>query len=896
MESLDDLSDVMALTNGAGFVRGDLHIHSNVGSHDVADPTATPEEIVATAIREGLSIVAIADHNEIDAVERAILAATGKDLLVVPAIELSTMQGHLLCYLPSLDALRRFHAQLKLNDRGLSNSRCENGMTDCLNKVQELGGFGVLAHVDAPKGLDTEMPGANPHKSDIISHPALLGIELKNASSTITFTEADPDAARATLGRERVQRHGGTSSPLSRILNSDAHTITALGRNAAGDNRVTRYKVQALSFGSLKHALTDGDARVRIEDELPKKVPVLKAMRLSGGFLKDQAIHFSPNLNCIIGGRGTGKSTTFEAIRAFSPHPGNNPVVGSDVWPERIDIAFIDQVGQSHQLIRSKSDLSPTNIFDPLEGLELIPVECYGQGETQKISQKAQDDPGALLSYLDRFTDVSSELKSEENARLSIYDLQSKIADARTKVDLIPQYKRDLSIKQQQIRKLDEGEAKKIIELSRQLQLERQTRGQIVIDAKQVNESLDYAAVRKALASLQSVPNPAALVVGEAEYTAIAASAKAFEDDLKSSETLLKSKSGALNTAISAKVREWAEKEKTLLADIEQRKAALEAQGLQVDTAYINKLTVDEASLVNSIKNLTTWVPHLSDLEKQLAKLVADRWRARTTVSVKRTGFATRATAKLRAALTDLNVTLKFEADAYSPQGHDLLVEVMGWRTTQVQRATLVTQTLTVPRLLSAIAANDPSPIAALRTADNVAVFSRPEAQNLIDRFKEPANLARLQTVPVFDRPKLTVSRPSTDAQGVSRFLVREFGQLSLGQQQSVLLALMLSSDSPNPLLIDQPEDNLDSEFIYSQLVPVIRQAKEKRQIIIVTHNPNIAVLGDAEQIIVLKANNERSTIVSRGSIDDPQTKEAACAILEGARLAFTRRGRVYGL
>jgi ABC-type lipoprotein export system ATPase subunit len=106
----------------------------------------------------------------------------------------------------------------------------------------------------------------------------------------------------------------------------------------------------------------------------------------------------------------------------------------------------------------------------------------------------------------------------------------------------------------------------------------------------------------------------------------------------------------------------------------------------------------------------------------------------------------------------------------------------------------------------------------------------------------------------------------------------------------------MLASDSKKPLLIDQPEDNLDSEFIYSTLVPVLRMAKERRQIIVVTHNPNIAVLGDAEQIIVLKATSEWARIVSRGSIDETQTRNAACSILEGAREAFTRRGQVYGL
>src|SRR6185312_15384452 len=107
---------------------------------------------------------------------------------------------------------------------------------------------------------------------------------------------------------------------------------------------------------------------------------------------------------------------------------------------------------------------------------------------------------------------------------------------------------------------------------------------------------------------------------------------------------------------------------------------------------------------------------------------------------------------------------------------------------------------------------------------------------------------------------------------------------------------LILSSDTNRPLIIDQPEDNLDGEFIYSTLVPVLRRAKERRQVIIVTHNPNVAVLGDAELIVIMKAASDCGQIVARGSIDHPQTRDMACAILEGAREAFLRRAKMYGV
>ena len=80
--------------------------------------------------------------------------------------------------------------------------------------------------------------------------------------------------------------------------------------------------------------------------------------------------------------------------------------------------------------------------------------------------------------------------------------------------------------------------------------------------------------------------------------------------------------------------------------------------------------------------------------------------------------------------------------------------------------------------------------------------------------------------------------------------------------------------------MFDQPEDNLDSEFIFHSLVPVLRAAKERRQIIIVTHNPNIAVLGDAELIVALKSTSDKSVIVATGSIDEAKTRKIVCQVV----------------
>jgi hypothetical protein len=351
------IDEVLAQPSGARFHRADLHIHSFGASHDVRDATMTPEGIVSTAIREGLRLIAITDHNEIGNVEATVAAAEGMDLLVVPGVELSTSQGHLLCYLPTVHALARFHGQISVVDSGLPSSRCQQSLLECLNLLAGLGGFGILAHVDAAAGFDQEMPGGSEHKVDVLCHPALLGIELKHASSAIAYAPGDPDPNRVRMGQERIRRLGlGSKQNLARVLNSDAHTLDALGRNAEQVRKVTRYKMDAPSFAALRVALQDADARVRIEDQVPQTVPLVLGVSLKGGFLRGQVIHFSANLNCIIGGRGTGKSTAFETIRSLSHRPSGSKVVDSEAWPDDLYLYWQDEAGQKHSLYRAKDD------------------------------------------------------------------------------------------------------------------------------------------------------------------------------------------------------------------------------------------------------------------------------------------------------------------------------------------------------------------------------------------------------------------------------------------------------------------------------------------------------------------------------------------------------------
>jgi ATPase subunit of ABC transporter with duplicated ATPase domains len=121
----------------------------------------------------------------------------------------------------------------------------------------------------------------------------------------------------------------------------------------------------------------------------------------------------------------------------------------------------------------------------------------------------------------------------------------------------------------------------------------------------------------------------------------------------------------------------------------------------------------------------------------------------------------------------------------------------------------------------------------------------------------------------------------------------KPISQLSKGQMATALLPLILRP-APYPLVFDQPEDDLDNRFVFETLVERVRQLKTERQLIFVTHNANIPVLGEADRVIVMSMDGpNKAAPPAAGGVDE--VKDAIIGILEGGVDAFNRRQRRYG-
>lgn len=125
----------------------------------------------------------------------------------------------------------------------------------------------------------------------------------------------------------------------------------------------------------------------------------------------------------------------------------------------------------------------------------------------------------------------------------------------------------------------------------------------------------------------------------------------------------------------------------------------------------------------------------------------------------------------------------------------------------------------------------------------------------------------------------------------------KELDQLSPGERGNLLLIFYLILDQNDiPLVIDQPEENLDNQTVFNTLVPCVKNAKTRRQIILVTHNPNLAVVCDADQVIHAKIYKDQGNevVYTAGSIENPEMNTKILDVLEGTRPAFNKRDSKY--
>ena len=359
-------------------------------------------------------------------------------------------------------------------------------------------------------------------------------------------------------------------------------------------------------------------------------------------------------------------------------------------------------------------------------------------------------------------------------------------------------------------------------------------------------------------------------------------------------------KSEELNKALTTKINElkeqlklWNAKESEIQSRIDAKKEEFQRLGIPFDLGKINQISKDIIDYDKRVKELKAAQTQLSVLVAKRKELIDSRRSNSKEILRQHLIFESRVNESLKNSVDDFSINLKYSEGLLSSNFETTLKDIMGWRTSQVPKAKFISRQMNVLDFVDAVKTKNRAILQQLKDADGHALLSPGDIDRIISTLLEGCKYEELESISYDDLPTVTVTK-FIDNGGRKTPVVKKLAQLSLGQQQSVLLSILLLSDSTKPLLIDQPEDNLDSEFIYKTIVANLRKIKEKRQVIIVTHNPNIAVLGDAELIIPLKSTNNRSFVMSPGSVDDDDTMKMCCQILEGGESAFKQRKQLY--
>lgn len=883
------------LSSGAKFVRADLHIHSfgDDGSYDVTDATMTPEAIVETAIEKDLSIISITDHNEIGNVKRALKHAEGRNILLIPGIEITTTQGHLLVYFADFEGLKNFYGKLTISS---NKETCNQGIVECLTQAEAFGGFGVLAHIELGSGFEKMIGRFNIQLEDVVCHSNLLALEISQKENSINYTDQDTSSDRKGMLKKRLTRLGlpeGWEFPM--LMSSDAHKLMKLGLNADGNKKLTRFKMDTLSFQGVKIALQNSTSRIRLEDLIPEKTPCFLGIEIEGGLLDKQRVHFNKNLTCIIGGRGAGKSTLLHCIKETSGNGTSPSVLDSEAWPDKIHLLYEDETGQQILLSREKNG-ELINVNDPVNGLTNIEIETYGQGETEDTIKNSDNDPASLLTFLDSFIEFET-LKSEEEAtRLVILENQSQIDKLRLEVANIPETEKQKLHHEGKLEHLKRDKVSELVTYQTALINERNIRKTISDDLAELKAKylgiLDDNSVFDAFQQLTETD----IEVGKDNFKNVKKIVSEFGTIVTQKSTELNGELEKKLSELRIQISDWASKEFAIQANIDAKKVELDKAGIPFDLGLINQIVSNVSYYQNLLKQLKIKEAELVKLLADRSKLITDRKELLRQIHNKRFQFSLKIKENLKSSVDGFFVNLKFEAGKYNPNFERYITAKIGWRTTNVQKGKLLSRFISPLDFAECIRKKNFTPLIALVDKSGMRVFSDAELVDFTNKLCSDFCYEDFESLPISDWPTLTVTKMVKQPNGPDIPHTKSIAQLSLGQQQSIILGILLHSNSKVPLLIDQPEDNLDSEFIYKTIVTILKRIKETRQVIIVTHNANIAVLGDAELIVPLKSTSIKSLIVDSGSIDREETRAICCEILEGGKQAFIKRKEIYGI
>ncbi len=867
---------------GAKWWKFDFHTHTPAstdfmqGCSPEDKNTVTVESWLQNFMQKEIDCVAITDHNSgtwIDKLKEEMQRIKAENpewyrpLHLFPGVEISANGGvHILAIFgpekTTGDIDRLLGAAGYEETKGASDEVTTKSATEVVDEIVARGGVAIPAHADKEKGLLNALSGNS--LKQVLENQKIHAMELVDDNY------------------EKPQPYIDKKTNWTEVRGSDTHNFRS---EKFGD--FTWVKMDEPSIEGLKLALIDGSTSVnRAMASQPNKhaefiiesIEVHNAQYMGRG--KPLTCKFSPFLNTIIGGRGSGKSTLLEFMRFALRRENEFPNRTSDDqdYFSTAEDGLLTENGSLHLIYRKDSTRyrlnwaansqvpsleewdETTQEWQGVDGeiTSLFPVRIYSQKQIFDLAQ----NPQGLLGIIDEVPEVGFDAYRKNfqdcvNSCKQIVQqhshLSQKIAEEKKLKGLL----HDLT---RQIEQVEKSGHKDVL---RNYQLRKQQLGEIEQVEKYWQELFEY--MDGALAETEIVTVEQGLFSAHPEILlALQEKQRQWKQQVDKIHQIINKQIADLQQWQEDKTRQdWMKTLNVELQQYEQLRAQFQQKGIDPQT-YPNLLR-KRALVEKELQQIAVYRQQQKKLEEQCKEEI-------TQISSRRQELTARRAQFLECVLKgNESVRISVKPFAEPWEGMEKRIRVI------LQMGDRFTRDI---ESLEDVFKEKGWQAVKKRIID---VCNNKEAA------KDMRFQTHLQSLPVESITDMRLWFPEDALQITYGENNKKISEGSPGQKSAALLAFILAYGD-EPLLLDQPEDDLDNDLIYSLIVQNLKATKTKRQIIVVTHNANIVVNGDAEMVHCLTVECGQSHITPPGSLQSKIVRERICNTLEGGNKAFEQR------
>lgn len=895
--------------SGARWWKFDFHTHSTAskdyGKDEQELKNLTPREWLLEFMKKEIDCVAVTDHNtgaliDILKFELAKMRSEGctgfRELYIFPGVEITVNGGiHLLgIFDPSRtseDISEIMGAIKYTGTKGDSDGCTELSFGQVVEEIIKKGGIAIPSHVDIDKGLFTEQEGVTLKSS--LSQKEMLAIEL-----------CDPKFEKPQIYKELKLN-------LTEVAGSDCHKPEHVGRC------FTWVKMDTPSLNALWLALHDGKDGVLRYDSFAgnpnniatrffiKNLVIKNGAKIGRG--KDFEVGFSPWMSTIIGGRGSGKSSILNYMRLVLSNKENlteklkpdfdefakisagrgtsgmllgNTEIRLEMWKDGRDIALVWKSGSITEEVYDPTESRWISKGDALLINERFPVRMFSQKELYEITR----NPKVLLTLIDQQynkTELDAEIKV-----LSQQFYQSR-TDERTLYKAVLNKKNiltELDDIKAKMKIFEESDYKKTLEDFRIAQeIDKSVNDMhegYVDNAKRIStclekiSSINFPEQLKALLDTDSINSLAEIVNKSNELTnnLIVQSKKLNELALEWESVINKLPWNTTKTGIQTKYNELIKK--------------LQEKGEKNTNAY-QDLVNKKHELENKMKEIEKTEKELKENNSNIAELYRKIIDKHKEIRVKREAVIN----KWNSANTSIQLQLEVMGDVVGSEAEFRNIIRKEGEVYKKDILEIDDENRALGGLIYNICTSPDKNAWDKRHSilSNIVTANESDTKGYGKAFIKHIIETLRNTPQDIDRLWMWVPEDVVSMKLVENGKAFNIEIGSAGQRTAAILSLILALED-TPLIIDQPEDDLDTKRISDLVVSGLRSLKGSQQVIVVTHNPNIPVNGGAEQIIHLGFQGGNIRTQNIGALQKQEVRQAVCDVMEGGRDALNNR------